>query len=227
MIMGVPYDAEIAYLESTGEQWIDTGIYADNRYTISFKIEDKPLTNKGTYGLFGEYVGSGGKLCYMSIDKQTSNRFSGGWDGYTFGAWSVQSWGGNTYEFVMNRNKSMVNGSLWASYSSTVINESGYTMLIFNVNNTWFEKSRVKLHYFKIEMDSKPIIDLIPVRVGNVGYMYDRVTRKLFGNKGTGAFVLGPDVAKPVMGLRKFTPTARNYVQDGLVAMWDGIENAG
>jgi len=25
----------------------------------------------------------------------------------------------------------------------------------------------------------------------------------------------------------KFPPTAKNYVQDGLVAMWDGIENAG
>ena len=25
----------------------------------------------------------------------------------------------------------------------------------------------------------------------------------------------------------KRTPTARDYVQDGLVAMWDGIENAG
>lgn len=38
------------------------------------------------------------------------------------------------------------------------------------------------------------IIDLLPVRVGTVGYMYDRVSGQLFGNNGTGAFVLGPDV---------------------------------
>ena len=46
--------------------------------------------------------------------------------------------------------------------------------------------------------------DLIPVRVGQVGYMYDRVSKKLFGNAGTGAFVLGPDVATPVIGLRRY-----------------------
>ena len=36
--------------------------------------------------------------------------------------------------------------------------------------------------------------DLIPVRVGNVGYMYDKVSGQLFGNSGTGNFILGPDV---------------------------------
>ena len=46
--------------------------------------------------------------------------------------------------------------------------------------------------------------DYIPVRVGQVGYMYDRVSRRLFGNAGTGAFVLGPDVAKPVMGVWRY-----------------------
>ena len=38
-------------------------------------------------------------------------------------------------------------------------------------------------------------MDIIPVRIGNVGYMYDRVSGQLFGNAGTGSFVLGPDVA--------------------------------
>ena len=36
--------------------------------------------------------------------------------------------------------------------------------------------------------------DYIPVRKGTVGYLYDRVTGKLFGNDGTGDFVVGPDV---------------------------------
>ena len=49
--------------------------------------------------------------------------------------------------------------------------------------------------------------DFIPVCVGSgasaVGYMYDCVTKRLFGNNGTGAFTIGPDVAKPVMGVWK------------------------
>jgi hypothetical protein len=35
--------------------------------------------------------------------------------------------------------------------------------------------------------------DFIPVRVGNIGYMFDKVSGKLFGNAGTGNFILGPD----------------------------------
>ena len=37
------------------------------------------------------------------------------------------------------------------------------------------------------------LLDLIPVRKGQVGYMYDRVSGQLFGNAGTGDFILGAD----------------------------------
>ena len=37
------------------------------------------------------------------------------------------------------------------------------------------------------------LADMIPVRVGSVGYMYDRVSGQLFGNDGTGDFIVGPD----------------------------------
>lgn len=47
---------------------------------------------------------------------------------------------------------------------------------------------------FKHRKATGEILDLIPVRVGNVGYMYDKVSGQLFGNAGTGDFILGPDV---------------------------------
>lgn len=34
----------------------------------------------------------------------------------------------------------------------------------------------------------------LPYDVGTVGYMYDRVSGQLFGNAGTGDFILGPDI---------------------------------
>jgi hypothetical protein len=37
------------------------------------------------------------------------------------------------------------------------------------------------------------LIHLIPVRVGQVGYMYDKISGQLFGNVGTGSFFLGLD----------------------------------
>ena len=37
-------------------------------------------------------------------------------------------------------------------------------------------------------------LDLIPVRIDQTGYLYDRVSGELYGNDGTGEFILGPDV---------------------------------
>ena len=50
--------------------------------------------------------------------------------------------------------------------------------------------------YYAFTISSGGVVthDLIPVRLGNTGYMYDRITNKRFGNAGTGDFVLGPDV---------------------------------
>ena len=46
----------------------------------------------------------------------------------------------------------------------------------------------------KISQGSAVIMDCIPVRIGQVGYMYDKVSGEFFGNDGTGDFILGADV---------------------------------
>lgn len=50
------------------------------------------------------------------------------------------------------------------------------------------------IYFVKLYHDGILVRDFIPVRVGNVGYMYDEVSGQLFGNAGTGEFILGPDV---------------------------------
>lgn len=52
----------------------------------------------------------------------------------------------------------------------------------------------LRFYYLKIWKSGVLVRDFIPMRVWNTGYLYDRVTKKLFANKGTGAFVLGPDI---------------------------------
>lgn len=51
-----------------------------------------------------------------------------------------------------------------------------------------------KISAFQVTQGHDLVLDLIPVRVGSVGYMYDRVSGTLFGNVGSGDFVVGPDV---------------------------------
>lgn len=66
---------------------------------------------------------------------------------------------------------------------------------MFSAHNIAYN-GRCRISYLQIINTStdKIVLDLIPVRVGNVGYMYDRVSRKLFGNTGTGDFAIGDDV---------------------------------
>ena len=45
----------------------------------------------------------------------------------------------------------------------------------------------------KIYVNDVLLRDFVPVRVGTTGYMYDKVSGQLFGNAGTGDFILGND----------------------------------
>jgi hypothetical protein len=50
-----------------------------------------------------------------------------------------------------------------------------------------------KIYRFKMEVNKTLVRDFIPVRVGQVGYMYDKISGQLFSNAGTGNFILGAD----------------------------------
>ena len=47
---------------------------------------------------------------------------------------------------------------------------------------------------FKVICDNNVVLDLIPVRVGSVGYMFNKLTNTLHGNNGTGSFIVGNDI---------------------------------
>lgn len=44
-----------------------------------------------------------------------------------------------------------------------------------------------------VKVGDTVVYDLIPVRVEQVGYLYDRISGELFGNSGTGNFTIGND----------------------------------
>jgi hypothetical protein len=51
----------------------------------------------------------------------------------------------------------------------------------------------VRIHHFVISRNGATLRDVIPVRKGTTGYLYDKVSKQLFGNAGTGAFTIGQD----------------------------------
>lgn len=179
----LPYDAKIEYLESSGYQYIDTGVVLDATMTVrvlydyiqtGFVFGARTNTAGGYSGVTNEVTGEyfiryGNKVLY----KQKPNP-------------------PGINDVVISPTGVVLNGKTVsvATYGNEF--SSGHCFL-FTINNGGspylgsYAFNRIRR--FSIEN----IIDLIPVRVGNVGYMYDKVSGQLFGNAGTGEFILGPD----------------------------------
>lgn len=80
---------------------------------------------------------------------------------------------------------------------STNINtpfENPYPLVLFGSHTESSVGSSHRLYYLKLFHKGKLLFDLIPVRIGDEGFMYDKVSGKLFGNSGEGKFILGPDI---------------------------------
>lgn len=181
-VMGkrLPYDAEIEYLESTGTQFIDTGLKLCSGIYNNFRIETKIkscakvdvtrmavilacVLEKNPFP--GFIIRYDGDVCLV-YDNTTIH--VGGLDSII-----------EINRFFDNISQHDIPTTLYAGY-----NGAG------NV----FRYSKVTIYYLKIYGNEELIADFIPVRIGQVGYMYDKVSGQLFGNSGTGDFILGPDV---------------------------------
>lgn len=183
----LPYDAEVEYLENGGTQFIDTGIIANDTDVIN--CECMFLSKSGDNFVFGSGSQSttGGLWAEIYNNKTWYVRF-----GSSTSANTNTGAGINALKvLVLKKNYFSVNGTrrLQPNYTSM----PQITIKLF-ANNTNYTASHVRIYSFSVENgQGNKIIDFIPVRVGQVGYMYDRVSSQLYGNDGTGDFILGND----------------------------------
>ena len=177
---GLPYDAEIEYLEADGTQWLSTGITAKNGIDV---IIDCLYT----------YSPSKTKVMVGPSDK------SGWWAGSTGGKWGVTANTANNPSSLVRHIIDVKYAYITEIYVDGVYYQGqvrGGTVAnpiaLFNAYNSSFQ-SNARLYSAIIKDGDTVVFDAIPVRVGTTGYLYDKVSGTLFGNAGTGSFVLGPD----------------------------------
>lgn len=96
-----------------------------------------------------------------------------------------------------NTHKVMVNGLEKATFDSSNFKNQDQSKKIMIFATSGYEPkygtSNTRIYWCKIRENGVLLRDFIPVRVGDVGYLYDSVSGQLFGNAGTGSFVIGPD----------------------------------
>ena len=193
----LPYDAVVEYLESTGSEYIDTGITCRSYDGITAAFQVNAAQEGGNaYTFFGEgmsYSRENMELYTASDKTKISFLIQGNTDitlDYT------QKFNIDvrnkiaTFTDDLGQTIGIANRSRLPDYTCS------YTMAVYASHRANIIKGKhIRCFKFQIIQDSVIVIDLIPVRVGQVGYMYDRVSGQLFGNSGTGEFILGPDVS--------------------------------
>jgi hypothetical protein len=187
----LPYDAEIEFLESTGTQYIQLPLSVSS--SSYFEVGGTVIAlhpNNNKYSIFGSnpnqqmraefysYYSSTNENMYTSM--VGGNSASGGWrckvgekTDFAISTTFVKL-SETTRELIRPLTDDITAFRIFASYE----NNNKYPIRICNL-------------YIKV--GNVNVYDFIPVRVGNTGYMYDKVSGQLFGNAGTGSFTLGPD----------------------------------
>lgn len=207
----VPYDAEIEYLESTGIQWIDTR-YKHNTGLTKYKTSITLTNISSQYNsLFGARITSEGREAYYIGVQKNGIFYSciGGNKGNSIGNLLVNT----KYDIESNPSSGWIINNTSYNLPSNYSEQSVYNCYLYSLNqsDTNIENACMKVYYFQIYEGNDLVLDLIPVRIGQTGYMYDKVSKQLFGNSGTGDFVLGPD------------KNLSYYISGGLIFHLDGI----
>lgn len=194
-IANASFDAEIEYLESDGTQYIDTEFKAN---TTTTKIETQLKVNElgSTIGVMGSRnTAAATDATSCNIFLMSDNKFRLDWvDGAGSKGYNnvIDS---EKYTISMTRGLAIINGTEITASNTESINQNGNFLIFRFYRGSAPSPSSFKgrFYYFKIYSNNVLVRDLIPVRKGTTGYMYDKVSGNLFGNSGTGDFILGND----------------------------------
>ena len=195
-----PYDAEIEYLELPNNN--DTFAVVTNKvlpssgvfkFEIDFEVFGDIYNNYCT--LVSKYT-TGGNGFILSINNKTPCCYLTSFQRQNvnvgIGKHKIELWSNGDDYWYLNIDENtplrIQKGNRWMLGSNNIT--------LFSRSDNYTERASYNIKYdnFKFYFDDILECDYIPVRVGQVGYMYDKVSHQLFGNSGTGNFILGPDL---------------------------------
>ena len=200
----LPYDSEVEYLESTGSQYIDTGVIAKSPCAISCDFvwtalsdnallmgaaNTSALSTKALYAI-GQYPRGKWFIRFGNVYSSVSN------------TGDIRTGEMNSVIVVLEKNNvsRIVGGQTSVSLIGQAEQNVGLPFFLFAINRNGVDSFHSSARVYGLQMFSNGVLvrDMIPVRVTNdlggiEGCMYDRVSGELFRNEGSGMFIVGPD----------------------------------
>lgn len=184
---------KIEYIESTGTQYIDTGVIAKGTigFEVAFFSNDKFTGSYPGYGsVFGARTGSAKNEIQVTTYSNSLNKRG------TF-RYGNESYGANINLEVKNyisylNNEYTVNGIVYDIPRTTFNSNKNITIFAVNNNGTVIQHGHVKLYSLKLYDNNILIRDFVPcfrISDGEIG-LYDIVTKSFYINQGTEDFIV-------------------------------------
>ena len=195
---------QVEYIESTGTQYIDTGIKT-NTTTSRYETKINPSLVSGTIGIFGTRNSSSANQSSMNVFI-INGTFRLDWLNGAIGS-SVRDISSNTeYTISITRGLATINNVNYVSEENTSI-DGPYTFYVGSFNNAGSVYSNGfsgKIYYSKLYNNNILVFDGVPCyrKSDNEIGMYDLVSNTFFTNAGTGTFTAGTEIvptpSKPI-----------------------------
>ena len=178
----------VGYLESKGNQFINTGttLQMDSVIEAVFKVSSQKgdelvigvLTPNAAIGLYG---------------RGTSASFKNGIGTQVYyGKTTVEEFLNTLFTASLRNGVFTVNGKSLTFNKTTIFNNNKTAYLFAGNNSGPYGKSKIKAYSFKIYHNTSLVRDFVPVLdPTGVPALYDKVSKTLFYNAGTGQFGYG------------------------------------
>lgn len=228
-----PYARRVEYLESTGTQWIDTGVSVTSEVRAQIRFLQRTKVS-GENAIFGNYLK---RPVHIGTFVGLMSKFSS-WHGpnttWNFGGAQTEEWINVQYvDSTSTGRKCVVNGVEYTDTDKTSYWANGQRFALFASGIDMYSMSVIRVSSCKIYADGTLVRSFVPCRILDTGYLWDEVNGVMYGNSGTGDFVLGPDVREGVVptrlnpfGIGRRMSDVPCY-EDGAVMILDGIFNVG
>ena len=178
----------VEYLESTGTQYIDTGLKGNLNTKIEAKVYSAKISSDSGYCIAGDFTTST-KAITMPFNFVSDGLYSRFGDKYI--TTGIQQQDG-TYTFAVDKAGYYVNGTKIANFNTTTSFTTDNNLMLFGFTGLGRNYLVGKIYYCKIWNDTTLVANFIPaLDTTNTPCMYDTVTQTAFYNQGTGQFTYG------------------------------------
>lgn len=197
---------KLAYLESTGKQWIDTGFSFDYTKDTVFSAEAMSLSTGRTI-ILGNYYDANYRCMAIEFGG-SSNSHPGAGRGYLMlkKSGALDIWASNadinvkrsiSLSFTASSRKAVLNfdgEQKTGTVSAGTISLRNTTRMFIDARTTSLNviQNPLRIYSAQIMQGGVLVRDFIPVLdEAGVACMYDKVSKEYFYNQGTGSFIAG------------------------------------